>query len=126
MNAAEALTHIDLVVTLTRDEKFIDLGTGSKDAKYDDIDLGGLLFSTPSSEVRDLFSTWSNGKDYRYILQQKSAGSEMAITSLQFIRSPTELRDIKAGYGRTGNINENRKGDWLYLEWKLQQPISLG
>ncbi|KAG6811685.1 hypothetical protein H0H92_006245, partial [Tricholoma furcatifolium] len=66
---SDSLTHIDLVIR-HRDSR------------------------TPTSQVEDMVHTWSKGRDYRYLLEQRAPGSKMAITSLQFIRSPTELLDV--------------------------------
>ncbi|KAG6826858.1 hypothetical protein H0H92_014153 [Tricholoma furcatifolium] len=126
--AAEALTHIDLVVTRTLDRRHIDIATGDNDAKYKDFDIGriGNIFdSDTQNALRAFYKAWSKGEDYRYLIPQQDPNSGSVITNLELIRSTEELKDFEKGYGHTTNINANRDGDWLYLTWKSQLPVCI-
>ncbi|KAG6825109.1 hypothetical protein H0H92_004675 [Tricholoma furcatifolium] len=135
-DVAEALTHIDFFVTAMRDRRNIDLATGS-DGKWNEVDISGLqpsamehrtaeqVYADLTKVLAELVNISSHGKDYRYLIPKRNPGSKQFISHLELRRSSTEITGKEQGYGRTGNINEKREGDWLYLTWKLEEPISM-
>eukprot|EP01040_Poterioochromonas_malhamensis_P007445 gene7445-8030_t len=63
------------------------------------------------------------GGSYRYLIPLIQPGFDKRIVEVKLFRSSDVIRDFPGFDGHTTDINEGRKGDYLYLGWKFAKVI---
>jgi hypothetical protein len=82
-----------------------------------------LSFEMPNSEIRNYNNLALGKDDYRYITAERNG--ETPVTKVGLFRTKDRLtaEQIKTRIGQSGytdytsDINQGRKGDYLYLVW---------
>lgn len=80
--------------------------TSSKDERYNDLAAGA-------------------GGDWRYLVPQRNPNSQFYITDSLALRRSKEKVSVKFPVRSSGDINNDRGGDYLYLEWAVERAIAV-